>query len=102
MEHVTLPSGRISESGIIAIKNLLLSKTNNYDGLPTDWVWQMQVGGKGEYVGSLPKRIAKYYWQKHNVKFDSDFLGTLGSLSAGIPMPVSTKATASVLPRFFI
>ena len=76
MNSVTLPSGRISETGKREINNMLSLP------LPDDWVWQMQVGGKGEYVGSLPKRIAKYYWQKYKIKLDSDFLGTIGSIAS--------------------
>jgi hypothetical protein len=49
-------------------------------GLPNDWEWVSVVTGKGEYVGSFTKRVAKYYRQKHGFKFTSDQLGALGSL----------------------
>ena len=84
MNSITLPSGRISETGKREILSLLWNETgdNCIPALPDDFAWQMQVGGKGEYVGSLPKRIAKYYWQKFTVKLNSDFLGKIGSLAS--------------------
>jgi len=48
--------------------------------LPPYWDWHAKVGGRGEYVGSFCKRAAKYYYQEHGIKFDSDFLGRIGGL----------------------
>ena len=47
--------------------------------LPADWQWVWKVGGKGEYVGMFPKRVAKWLYQKHATKPSKDQLGELGT-----------------------
>ena len=69
----TLPGGTITEAGIHLIKSLLTFT------LPDDWQWVARVGGKGEYVGTLAKRIAKYVHNNHLPKLPNDLLGAIGS-----------------------
>jgi hypothetical protein len=75
-EEITfsLPSGIVDKVGQDEICNLLP------DALPVDWKWECRIGGKGEYVGTLPKRIAKYFYQKYRTKLPSDLLGKIGSI----------------------
>lgn len=75
---VSMPKGTISAAGIEAIQSVLCEEL--LDTLPDNWEWKATVGGKGEYVGTFPKRLSKYYYQKSKKKLDSDFLGKIGSL----------------------
>jgi hypothetical protein len=81
---VVLAKGQISSAGQEAIKALLYAPNGPFTWkiqIPDDWQWCAKVGGKGEYVGSFAKRLAKL--AHHNdVKLDSDFLGMIGSLVA--------------------
>jgi hypothetical protein len=90
----TLPEGSISSEGIRLImqyiqtrelfsdewKNLNPDTKLNYlPPLPENWAWQWLVGGKGEYVGTFPKRVSKYYWQEHQLKSPTTFVQELGN-----------------------
>jgi hypothetical protein len=92
----TMPQGTISDEGIRLIKRFLdaenLSvddwKTLNPDSirsylpaLPHDWQWSWLVAGKGEYVGTFPKRVSKFYWQESKIKSPQRFLSELGNLA---------------------
>lgn len=74
---IRIPINGISRQGIYVAKELL------YDwgkpSLPDDWEWQWKVNGKGEYVGTFPKRVAKYFYQQHKTKLSAEQLGVLGS-----------------------
>ena len=75
---IIMPTGEIDEEGIKVIQKQLWL----WDllSLPDWWDYSTQVKGKGEYVGSFCKRVAKYYWQTHRIKLSSDRLGILGSI----------------------
>ena len=90
----SLPDGTISDEGIRLIvqyiqtrevfseewKNLNPDTTLNYlPPLPDNWVWEWLVRGKGEYVGTFPKRASKYYWQEHKLKCPTSFVQELGN-----------------------
>lgn len=78
-ERVTLeiPINGINMVGQEVAKNLLIYW--DMPALPSDWAWVWKVGGKGEYVGTFPKRVAKYLYQKHGRKLSSTQLGELGT-----------------------
>ena len=81
---VKMPSEGVTVVGrnIVAIT---LAKWN-LKPLPDDWSWQWQVGGKGKYVGSFPKRVGKYYRQARSGKLTAQQLSEIGNLaSANIP-----------------
>ncbi len=74
---VKVPLNGISAEGKRIAENLLAEW--KLPSLPTNWDWQWKVNGKGEYVGTFPKRVAKYLYQKHETKLSADRLGVLGS-----------------------
>jgi hypothetical protein len=93
---LTMPVGTISESGRLLIAALIrvqriregvwLEKNpeNGFYGLnslPDDWVWQWVLTGKGEYVGTFPKRVAKYYKTSQQLKCPPEFLTELGNIA---------------------
>jgi hypothetical protein len=39
------------------------------------------VTGKGEYVGTFPKRVSKFYWQQSKIKTPQSFMQALGNLA---------------------
>ena len=53
-----VPQNGISHRGKIVTAQLLFDW--GLPDLPPDWDWQWKVNGKGEYVGTFPKRVAKY------------------------------------------
>ena len=77
---IKMPSNGVSQAGRI----LLEAKLTQWDlrPLPDDWAWVWQVLGKGEYVGSFPKRVGKYYWQTHNRKLTPAKLSEIGNLAS--------------------
>lgn len=81
-EHtIKIPGNGVAAPGIDAIK-VHLSAIWGLPHLPDDWCWDWRVGGKGEYVGTLPKRIGKFYYQEHATKLTPDQLTTVGNLGS--------------------
>ena len=80
-----VPSGTIDVAGRIEICNYLYGlgascvPSRADDSEPT-WYWM--VGGKGEYVGAFPKRIAKWLYQEANFKIKPEDLAKVGDLAA--------------------
>ncbi len=79
IHKIIVPSGEISDSGRVVIQGELMDA--GFPILPEEWAWQAKVSGRGEYIGSFCKRLAKYQHQ-HNNKVTSNFLGKIGSLVA--------------------
>ena len=77
---IKIPGNGIAQPGIDAIKGHLTGE--GLPNLPWDWCWDWRVTGKGEYVGALPKRIGKFYYQEHATKLTPDQLTTIGNLGA--------------------
>jgi len=77
---IKIPGNGIAAPGIDAIKSQLFDW--GFCPLPDDWCWDWRVGGKGEYVGTLTKRIGKFYYQKHATKLTPDQLTTIGNLGS--------------------
>lgn len=93
---VQAPQGAISETGIELITQYIAVQRLQTDDwkvqnpscpfsylypLPDDWNWQWVVKGRGEYVGTFPKRVSKYYFKSHAVKCPNSFLQELGNLA---------------------
>lgn len=92
----TMPQGTISESGIRLIKTFLDSQRLSSDDwkalnpncyksylpdLSDDWQWTWVLTGKGEYVGTFPKRLAKFFFQEHGIKCPTSFLQEIGNIA---------------------
>ncbi len=77
--HTTkIPGNGITQSGISAIAQLL---HRQHVVLPANWPWVWHVSGKGEYVGTLPKRIGKYA-RKQGHKLTPEVLSKVGNFGA--------------------
>ncbi len=74
-QTIEIPGNGIAEIGIIEIKRLLPFV------LPSCWSWVWRVGGKGEYVGTLPKRIGKYAYGHHE-KLSIELLSEIGNIAS--------------------
>jgi hypothetical protein len=96
INHFDVPAGTISESGIYEIRRFIVSqslqgtewKAANPDNtatllplLPDDWQWKWLVGGRGEYVGTFPKRVAKFYFKTYHLRCPDSFLTQIGNLA---------------------
>lgn len=92
---VQMPMGEISSAGIDAIRRYLGShrlqdelwkainpecKFTYLPPLPYDWEWKWVVSS-GEYRGTLPKRVSKFYAKTHNIKLPDSILAELGNLA---------------------
>ncbi|MGB1284973.1 MAG: hypothetical protein ACPG7F_00450 [Aggregatilineales bacterium] len=92
------PAGTISDSGIVAIQQYIRMQRftddlwtaknpdSSYTGsllpaLPDDWHWQWTVKGRGDYVGTFPKRISKYFYKKYEIKCPAEFLQQIGNIA---------------------
>lgn len=69
----------LTDYGIQQIHDLLLNYS--FRQLPDDWAWTWLVTGKGEYVGTLPKRISKYYYQL-GVRLSPETLSQIGNIAS--------------------
>lgn len=93
---ITLPQGAISDEGMRLINQYVISqniqselwKASNPDDkrqflpvLPENWAWNWLVTGRGEYVGTFPKRVSKFYWQAHQLKCPTAFIQEIGNLA---------------------
>lgn len=91
-----VPSGVISPSGIHEIAHFIFTQntktgewlqmnpdltTSLLPALPEDWIWTWLVSGRGEYVGTFPKRVSKYYYKVHGLKCPQSFIMQLGNLA---------------------
>ena len=76
--RLVMPVGIINDEGRKEI-DLILSSIP-LPPLPDWWDYKTQVSGKGEYVGSFCKRVAKYFYQTENKKINSDILGKIGDV----------------------
>ena len=76
-----VPGGILDNMGIYEIRDLLNFQVFPDDRVfPDDWNWSIMVKGKGEYVGSLAKRIGKFVFQSGKKKLSNDLLGKIGSI----------------------
>lgn len=93
---VSMPVGTITESGIREIEKFIgLQRINTDDwlernpdnkarflnALPDSWSYQWVITGRGEYVGTFPKRVSKYYWQEYQLKCPNAFVAELGQIA---------------------
>lgn len=93
----TVRGGSITESGRDSITSFIYYRTPSSDSdwkalnpdntvvnlkqFPDDWAWTWEVKGKGEYVGTFPKRASKYFYKTHQLKSPEAFLARLGDLA---------------------
>lgn len=84
----SFPVGMVSLAGISAVE-LLIARTNvgtadtpHYvPGLPQTWNWAWVVTGRAAYVGTLPKRIWKYYYRTFGVKLPDTVVSQIGNIA---------------------
>lgn len=93
---IVAPQGTITGTGIRLI-NGYISQQNlasdvwrekNADNtrrrlpyLPESWAWVWTVNGRGEYVGTFTKRVAKFYYKEHGIKCPASFIAELGNIA---------------------
>lgn len=83
--QIEVPGNGIDHTGVCQIVGKLqnlgiftLGESTSQDG----WEWVWRVGGKGEYVGTFPKRIAKWVYQKHQIKLPAETISELGNIAS--------------------
>jgi hypothetical protein len=89
------PAGTISDSGITEIRKFISSQSLQSDvwkavnpdcqyyflpSLPDNWQW-VWVVQKGEYAGTMPKRVSKYYYKALKLRCPETFLQELGNIA---------------------
>lgn len=57
------------------------SFANPQEFLPDDWVWQYAVGGRGQYIGNMARRMSKLAWNEFNIVLAKEQLAVLGQLA---------------------
>lgn len=72
------PSDEVTPEGQMAVRRTL--HINAVVHLPEDWDWKWLVT-KGQYAGTLPKRIASYSWKTYKKKLNTKILGEIGDLA---------------------
>ncbi|MEL6526838.1 MAG: hypothetical protein AAFQ07_14135, partial [Chloroflexota bacterium] len=93
---VNMPQGMISSAGIKAIADFINAQRLTHDAwkarnpdekraflapLPDDWDYRWVVTGRGEYVGTFPKRVSNYYWQTFNIRTPQAFVQDIGQIA---------------------
>jgi len=76
---VNVPIDEVSTNGQRLIRDFL-SKAG-FPFLPNDWDWNWKVT-KGKYAGTLPKRISKYYYKKHQYKLSDFHITAIGNIAS--------------------
>ena len=76
---LTVPINALSDEGIMAIGDYLYN-AGLPNTFPKGWDWAWKITGKGTYVGTLPKRIAKYMYEKHGRKLTPEQMARLGDI----------------------
>jgi hypothetical protein len=75
----SVPVNGITTEGREAVRNLI--ENMGLPELPRNWSWDWNVTGRGMYVGSFPKRVAKYMYTC-GAKLPKDRIARIGSLAA--------------------
>lgn len=90
------PKGMISERGVSEIQGYMgiqhlqdgdwkaLNPNNArrlLPALPAGWDWTWVVTGRGEYVGTFPKRVGKWLYKENSLKAPATFLQELGNIA---------------------
>ena len=75
---VVLPINKIGPEGQTAIREFLNSE--ELPSLPNDWSWDWVVQ-KGQYAGTLPKRVNKFYRKEHGIKVTTEILSQIGNIA---------------------
>lgn len=93
---LTSPAGTITHEGINQVLQFIQQqrlynddwKAQNPDAnlsylpaLPETWDWVWVKTGRAEYVGTLPKRVSKFYYKQHGIRCPSNFLQLLGNIA---------------------
>lgn len=89
-----LPVGTINEAGRGEIQSFLrqIGVTDlyiNHDNWVVTWFWK--VTGKGEYVGTFTKRLAKWLYQWKNYKISAENLAKIGDIAVNYCNRKETK-----------
>ncbi len=89
------PAGTISDTGIDLIEAFIQeqdpqseawkAKNPAYEShflrmLPDDWQWVWKMD-KGEYRGTFPKRVSKYYYKELGLRCPQEFVEKIGNLA---------------------
>lgn len=92
---VVLPAGELSPEGTEAVNHFIVSQDVQkvewrsinptwarpfLPPLPDDWQWAWVVQ-RGEYAGTLPKRIRSYYYKAHGIKCPDSFIEQIGNIA---------------------
>lgn len=83
--ELEVPGNGIDHTGVLKIVERLQARsiyTLSPDTTTDGWEWVWRVGGKGEYVGTLPKRIAKWVYQQHQIKLPAEEISEIGNIAA--------------------
>lgn len=76
-----VPGNGISATGVQEIRRLLNRHgVHSLDKDIPEWAWDYRVGGKGEFVGVIAKRAAKWCFQKHNIKLPAEAVSQIGNI----------------------
>ena len=93
---IVMPVGTITESGIREIAEFIQKQKLNegnwldrnpdnkrkyLNPLPETWDYRWVITGRGEYVGTFPKRVSKYYWQTYQLRCPNNFVAELGQIA---------------------
>jgi len=91
----TETAGIISDAGIALIRSFLYAQdvsTGEWNdlnpsliltripSLPDGWEW-LWIVQKGDYRGTLPKRLSAYYFKQHEIKSPASFLEKVGAIA---------------------
>jgi hypothetical protein len=88
---ITLPAGTISDEGLLAIRNYLLSQAEDaaqrclaYDLAPLGDQWQTRTG-------NYTKRLSRHAYQTQQVKLRPDVLSQVGCIARDHSSPVNVE-----------
>lgn len=93
---VTFPAGDLSSAGVRAVLDYInavnFNTSDEWRALNPDWArpylpeladsWQWSwIVQKGEFAGTLPKRIRNYYFKAHGIKCPDTFIQEIGNIA---------------------
>lgn len=87
LHKVTMPEqGTLDANGINELTTFLQHRAD-LPALPPDWeyIWMKESnrrkGEKIKYVGALPTRISKFYWEEHSINLSKSILEQVGIIA---------------------
>jgi len=84
-EVISVPYNGILPDGRFQLSEFLIQQ--GYPAPPFEFLTQWKIDGRGEYVGTLTKRLSKWYYKNHSIKLCDSTMERIGNIALQHTIP---------------